>query len=81
MTRADPGKQPPAVAAMFDGVAERYDVAKRSWPVPGRAYAVRVDLVRPGGRLVVCECSHPTNPAFRALYLAHLLRAIPTVTR
>jgi demethylmenaquinone methyltransferase/2-methoxy-6-polyprenyl-1,4-benzoquinol methylase len=175
MTRADLDKQPSAVAAMFDGVAERYDLANRiisfgqdaRWrratsaalgPRPGErvldvgagtgvsteelarsgAFAVGVDLstgmlqvgrrirpavplvagdglclpfpdgafdavtisfalrnvvdldaalrefariVRPGGRLVVCECSHPTNAAFRSLYLAHLLRVISVVTR
>ncbi|TYB95499.1 demethylmenaquinone methyltransferase [Micromonospora sp. WP24] len=175
MTRAQLDKQPPAVAAMFDGVAERYDLANRiisfgqdaRWRRATRAalglhpgervldvgagtgvsteelarsgvFAVGVDLstgmlqvgrrvrpavplvagdalrlpfpdgafdavttsfalrnvvdleaalrefariVRPGGQLVVCECSHPTNPTFRMLYLAHLLRAVPVVTR
>ncbi|MEU4679135.1 demethylmenaquinone methyltransferase [Micromonospora sp. NPDC023737] len=175
MTRAQLDKQPPMVAAMFDGVAERYDLANRiisfgqdaRWRRATRAalclrpgervldvgagtgvsteelarsgaFAVGADLstgmlkvgrrvrpavplvagdalrlpfpdgsfdavtisfalrnvvdldaalrefarvVRPGGRLVVCECSHPTNRAFRTLYLAHLLRAVPMVTR
>ncbi|WP_262286764.1 demethylmenaquinone methyltransferase [Micromonospora sp. MA102] len=175
MTRADLDKQPPAVAAMFDGVAERYDLANRiisfgqdaRWRRATRAalglrpgervldvgagtgvsteelarsgaFAVGVDLstgmlavgrrlrpavplvagdalrlpfpdgafdavtisfalrnvvdldaalrefariVRPGGRLVVCECSHPTMPAFRTFYLDHLIRTIPMVAR
>ena len=38
-------------------------------------------VTRPGGRLVVCEFSHPTNAAFRAVYLEYLMRALPAVAR
>ncbi len=175
VTRADLDKQPHEVAAMFDGVAERYDVTNtvlsfgrdRGWRratraaldlEPGQrvldvgagtgvsteelarsgAYAVGVDLstgmlragrrvrptvpllagdalrlpfpdgafdavtisfalrnvtdteaalrelariTRPGGRLVVCEFSHPTNGAFRTAYLRYLMRSLPAVAR
>ena len=172
MTRADLDKQPREIAAMFDGVARRYDLTNtvlsfgqdRLWRrATRRALAVRpgervldlaagtgvsteefgpdavgVDLslgmlragaarrptvtllagdalalpfrdaafdaatisfglrnvhdtgaalrelarvTRPGGRLVVCEFSHPTNPAFRAAYLEYLMRALPAVAR
>jgi demethylmenaquinone methyltransferase/2-methoxy-6-polyprenyl-1,4-benzoquinol methylase len=174
VTRARLDKQPHEVAAMFDGVAERYDLTNtilsfgqdRSWRAatrqaldarPGEivldlaagtgvstselarsgAYPVGVDIslgmlrtgkrtrkvnllagdalrlpfrdgafdaatisfglrnvhdtraalrelarvTRPGGRLVVCEFSHPTNPAFRAVYLEYLMRALPEVAR
>ena len=174
MTRAHLDKQPHEIAAMFDGVAERYDVTNtvlsfgqdRLWraatrraldPRPGDvvldlaagtgvsteelgrsgAYAVGVDIslgmlragrqvrevtllagdalklpfrdgafdaatisfglrnvhdtqaalaelarvTRPGGRLVVCEFSHPINSAFRTVYLGYLMRALPGVAR
>jgi demethylmenaquinone methyltransferase/2-methoxy-6-polyprenyl-1,4-benzoquinol methylase len=38
-------------------------------------------VVRPGGRLVVCEFSRPVFPPFRALYLNYLMRALPWVAR
>lgn len=38
-------------------------------------------VTRPGGRLVVCEFSHPTLPVFRTLYLSYLLRALPVVAQ
>ncbi|MFD1322477.1 demethylmenaquinone methyltransferase [Micromonospora sonneratiae] len=38
-------------------------------------------VTRPGGRLVVCEFSTPTNPAFRTVYLSYLMRSLPTVAR
>ncbi len=173
MTRADLDKQPADVAAMFDGVAERYDVTNdvlslgqtRRWrtavlraaaprpgervldlaagtgtsSVPFRAAGAAVvpcdfsqgmlgvgkrarpglpfvagdatrlpfadasfDVVtisfglrnivdpdaglremlrvtRTGGRLVVCEFSHPTWAPLRAVYVEYLMRALPPV--
>jgi demethylmenaquinone methyltransferase/2-methoxy-6-polyprenyl-1,4-benzoquinol methylase len=38
-------------------------------------------VVRPGGRLVICEFSRPTWPPFRFLYLNYLMRALPWVAR
>ncbi|HEX5541767.1 MAG TPA: demethylmenaquinone methyltransferase [Micromonospora sp.] len=38
-------------------------------------------VTRPGGRLVVCELSHPTNRLFRNLYLSHLMRWLPAAAR
>jgi demethylmenaquinone methyltransferase/2-methoxy-6-polyprenyl-1,4-benzoquinol methylase len=38
-------------------------------------------VTRPGGRLVVCEFSHPINPVFRTAYLQYLMRSLPTVAR
>lgn len=38
-------------------------------------------VTRPGGRLVVCEFSTPTNPAFRTIYLSYLMRSLPAVAR
>ena len=36
-------------------------------------------VTRPGGRLVVCEFSHPTWAPFRTVYVEYLMRALPTV--
>jgi demethylmenaquinone methyltransferase/2-methoxy-6-polyprenyl-1,4-benzoquinol methylase len=38
-------------------------------------------VTRSGGRLVVCEFSHPTWPPFRRVYLEYLMRALPAVAR
>jgi demethylmenaquinone methyltransferase/2-methoxy-6-polyprenyl-1,4-benzoquinol methylase len=38
-------------------------------------------VVRPGGRLVVCEFSHPVSGAFRTVYLRYLMGALPAVAR
>jgi demethylmenaquinone methyltransferase / 2-methoxy-6-polyprenyl-1,4-benzoquinol methylase len=38
-------------------------------------------VVRPGGRLVVCEFSQPAFGAFRSLYLNYLVRALPVIAR
>jgi demethylmenaquinone methyltransferase/2-methoxy-6-polyprenyl-1,4-benzoquinol methylase len=36
-------------------------------------------VTRPGGRLVVCEFSHPTWAPFRTVYVEYLMKALPTV--
>jgi demethylmenaquinone methyltransferase/2-methoxy-6-polyprenyl-1,4-benzoquinol methylase len=38
-------------------------------------------ITRKGGRLVVCEFSHPTNGLFSAVYLNYLMRSLPAVAR
>ncbi len=38
-------------------------------------------VVRPGGRLVVCEFSRPTFAPFRVVYLNYLMRALPWIAR
>jgi demethylmenaquinone methyltransferase/2-methoxy-6-polyprenyl-1,4-benzoquinol methylase len=38
-------------------------------------------VTRPGGRLVVCEFSHPTWRPFRTVYSGYLMRALPPVAR
>jgi len=38
-------------------------------------------VTRPGGRLVVCEFSHPTWRPFRTVYVEYLMRALPAVAR
>ncbi len=36
-------------------------------------------VTKPGGRLLVCEFSHPTNGPFRTVYLEYLMRALPPI--
>ncbi len=38
-------------------------------------------VTRPGGRLVVCEFSHPTLAPFRYVYLRYLMRALPWIAK
>jgi demethylmenaquinone methyltransferase/2-methoxy-6-polyprenyl-1,4-benzoquinol methylase len=48
---------------------------------PDAALAEMRRVTRPGGRLVVCEFSHPTRPLFRTIYVEYLMRALPPVAR
>ncbi len=48
-------------------------------PLAGLREMARV--TRPGGRLVVCEFSHPTNGPFRTVYLEYLMKALPAISR
>lgn len=38
-------------------------------------------VTKPGGRLVVCEFSHPTNGPFRTVYIEYLMRALPVIAQ
>jgi demethylmenaquinone methyltransferase/2-methoxy-6-polyprenyl-1,4-benzoquinol methylase len=38
-------------------------------------------VTKPGGRLVVCEFSHPTWAPFRTVYTEYLMKALPGVAR
>ena len=38
-------------------------------------------VTRPGGRLVVCEFSTPTNGLFATVYKEYLMQALPRIAR
>ncbi|MFJ8000117.1 demethylmenaquinone methyltransferase [Streptomyces sp. NPDC096310] len=38
-------------------------------------------VTKPGGRVVICEFSHPTWAPFRTVYTEYLMRALPPVAR
>jgi demethylmenaquinone methyltransferase/2-methoxy-6-polyprenyl-1,4-benzoquinol methylase len=63
----------------FDAVTAAF--ALRNVVDPAAAMRELHRVTRPGGRLVICEFSHPTNPAFRTVYLSYLARALPAVAR
>lgn len=48
---------------------------------PKKALAEMLRVTAPGGRLVVCEFSHPQNAAFAGLYRFYNDRILPTVAR
>ena len=46
-----------------------------------RALQEAYRVTKAGGRLVVCEFSHPTNRLFRAIYFRYLMRGLPPLAR
>ncbi|CAB4614893.1 unannotated protein [freshwater metagenome] len=38
-------------------------------------------VTKTGGRIVVCEFSHPTNKVFRFIYLKYLMRTLPVIAK
>lgn len=87
MLRAGAKRPVPKVAAdalalpfadgSFDAVTISFGLRNVNDTVAGLRELARV--TRPGGRLLVCEFSDPTNRLFRAVYLRYLMRALPAV--
>jgi demethylmenaquinone methyltransferase/2-methoxy-6-polyprenyl-1,4-benzoquinol methylase len=69
----------PYADATFDAVTISFGLRNVA-DVP-QALQELVRVTRPGGRLVVCEFSHPTWSAFRTVYSGYLMRALPSVAR
>jgi demethylmenaquinone methyltransferase / 2-methoxy-6-polyprenyl-1,4-benzoquinol methylase len=76
---AGDGLRLPFADDSFDAVTISFGLRNLHDPHDGLAELARV--TRPGGRLVVCEFSHPTQRAFRTVYVEYLMRALPAVAR
>jgi demethylmenaquinone methyltransferase/2-methoxy-6-polyprenyl-1,4-benzoquinol methylase len=76
---AGDGTQLPFADETFDAVTISFGLRNIVDPVAGLREMRRV--TRPGGRLVVCEFSHPTYRPVRTVYLEYLMRALPTIAR
>jgi len=63
----------------FDAVTISFGLRNIVDPVAGLREMRRV--TRPGGRLVVCEFSHPTIAPVRTVYLEYLMKALPAIAR
>jgi len=69
----------PFADATFDAVTISFAL-RNVMNVPG-ALRELGRVTRAGGRLVVCEFSHPVNAALRTAYLSYLMRSLPAVAR
>jgi demethylmenaquinone methyltransferase/2-methoxy-6-polyprenyl-1,4-benzoquinol methylase len=76
---AGDGMHLPFADAAFDAASIAFGL--RNIADPHQALRELARVVRPGGRLVVCEFSTPTNAAFRTVYMRYLMRSLPTVAR
>jgi demethylmenaquinone methyltransferase/2-methoxy-6-polyprenyl-1,4-benzoquinol methylase len=63
----------------FDAVTISFGL--RNVHDPQAALTEMLRVTRPGGRLAVCEFSHPTWAPFRTVYTEYLMRALPAVAR
>ena len=69
----------PFADAAFDAVTISFGLRNLVDTVAGLREMARV--VRPGGRLVVCEFSTPTWEPFRTVYMNYVMRALPPIAR
>jgi demethylmenaquinone methyltransferase / 2-methoxy-6-polyprenyl-1,4-benzoquinol methylase len=76
---AGDGTRLPFADASFDAVTISFGLRNIVDPEAGLRELRRV--TRPGGRIVVCEFSHPTWAPFRTVYLEYLMRALPPIAR
>ncbi|WP_248580212.1 demethylmenaquinone methyltransferase [Nocardioides sp. InS609-2] len=76
---AGDGTELPFADDTFDAVTISFGLRNIVDPLAGLREMRRV--TRPGGRLVVCEFSHPTWTPFRTVYIEYLMKALPPVAR
>jgi demethylmenaquinone methyltransferase/2-methoxy-6-polyprenyl-1,4-benzoquinol methylase len=76
---AGDGMNLPFADASFDAATISFGLRNIHDRLAGLRELARV--VRPGGRLVVCEFSHPTWKPFRTVYSEYLMKALPSVAR
>ncbi len=67
----------PFADGVFDAVTISF--ALRNVHDPDAALREMRRVTRPGGRVVVCEFSHPVIKPFRTVYTEYLMRALPQV--
>jgi len=71
--------QLPLADASVDGVTIAFGL--RNLPEPGQGLLEFRRVLRPGGRLVVCEFSTPVVPVLRDVYRRYLTRLMPVAAR
>lgn len=76
---AGDGTKLPFADDTFDAVTISFGLRNIVDPLAGLREMRRV--TKPGGRLVVCEFSHPTWAPFRTVYLEYLMKALPGIAR
>jgi demethylmenaquinone methyltransferase/2-methoxy-6-polyprenyl-1,4-benzoquinol methylase len=76
---AGDGMHLPFADGVFDAVTISFGL--RNIADPAVALREMARVVRPGGRLVVCEFSRPTFGPFRYVYLNYLMRILPWIAR
>jgi demethylmenaquinone methyltransferase/2-methoxy-6-polyprenyl-1,4-benzoquinol methylase len=76
---AGDGTRLPFADDTFDAVTISFGLRNIVDPDAGLREMLRV--TRPGGRVVVCEFSHPTWAPFREVYIEYLMRALPSIAR
>ncbi|GAB3194461.1 demethylmenaquinone methyltransferase [Geodermatophilus arenarius] len=69
----------PFADASVDGLVVSFGL--RNVADPDVALREFARVVRPGGRLVICEFSSPTWKPFRTVYTEYLMRALPRIAR
>jgi demethylmenaquinone methyltransferase/2-methoxy-6-polyprenyl-1,4-benzoquinol methylase len=69
----------PFADSSFDAVTVSFGL--RNTADADRALRELLRVTRRGGRLVICEFSHPTWQPWRRAYLEYLMRAMPAVVR
>jgi demethylmenaquinone methyltransferase/2-methoxy-6-polyprenyl-1,4-benzoquinol methylase len=69
----------PFADGVFDAATISFGLRNVADPV--RCLAELRRVVRPGGRLVVCEFSRPVFAPFRTVYVEYLMKALPMVAR
>ena len=76
---AGDGTRLPFADDTFDAVTISFGLRNIVDTAAGLREMLRV--TRPGGRLVVCEFSHPTWAPFRTVYVEYLMKALPPIAR